>query len=61
MANKSTRGRCVRLGYLAGLGLSVETIMSDGRQGPKHDLARLDREDACRKEVAHVSMTMETI
>jgi hypothetical protein len=46
--------------YLAGLGLSVEAIMSDERQagrGPKHD-PPLDREDACRKKVAYVTMTL---
>ena len=65
VASKWTRGQCARLGYLAGLGLSVEAIMKasgKGGTGPKPDPSPLGREeDACRKEVTHVTMKMETI
>src|SRR5262245_7496038 len=45
-----TRGQCARLWYLAGLGLSVETIMSDERQAGRPETRSAVRSRGCLPE-----------
>src|SRR5262249_39880866 len=45
-----TRGQCARLWYLAGLGLGVETIMSDERQAGRPETRSAVRSRGCLPE-----------